>query len=552
MILTLGEFEIAEILAHLQFLSCPLGHAWHLTQKTADIGGSASWGATSIICVYRFAGYLQCLRTLQVLGRTFVRPDGHVLNSFTGISQADSTSGPARVVIGAPDFQHITMTRSQEVVFAVICSGRVSQKRHALGLFAIFILHVEMGDINPPLPRLGFRFGEALNPGPGQHCEPHATTILAEFSVCALNPTAVLNKSRNILDIGANVYCLSETSATKFVQNEVDRQLAKPFRAHWGAAVEPRAQYKNLACARRGLSIGVAIWTSAPTRSTRETIPDWLANSGRYHECWIRIGHFDVLVICVYAKQGRSVEAQECNNILINAVLARAALGGPHVIVAGDFNWALHESPVSQHLWEDGFVDTLQWARREFPQTVGPTCNDVSYNDTILLKGGLLQHISGALVDGEHSFANHSPFVLKFRVPCKQFVRRTLRIPKDWTEFQFDSQAVSSHYQHDTTRATDQGDRVPTVAGPRVLKLQSRLPSTTNLEPNCLGRTKGGVDAFRSGKLNYLDRRKLPGVNLSPFVMWQRIPQYKKRDSAAACSLSASRSGISSQKERLM
>ena len=127
MILTLGEVEIAEILAYLQYIFCPLGHAWHLTQKTADIGGSASWGATSIICVYRFAGYLQCLRTLQVLGRTFVRPDGHVLNSFTGISQADSTSGPARVVIGAPDFQHIAMTRSQEVVFAVICSGRVLQ-----------------------------------------------------------------------------------------------------------------------------------------------------------------------------------------------------------------------------------------------------------------------------------------------------------------------------------------------------------------------------------------------------------------------------------------
>ena len=88
--------------------------------------------------------------------------------------------------------------------------------------------------------------------------------------------------------------------------------------------------------------------------------------------------------------------------------------------------------------------------------------------------------------------------------------------------------------------------------GPRVLKLQSRLPSTTNLEPICLGRTKGGVDAYRSGKLNCLDRRKLPGVNLSPFVMWQRIPQHKKRDSAAACSLSASRSGISFQKERLM
>ena len=241
-----------------------------------------------------------------------------------------------------------------------------------------------MGDINPPLPRLGFRFGEALNPGPGQHCEPHATTILAEFSVCALNPTAVLNKSRNILDIGANVYCLSETSATKFVQNEVDRQLAKPFRAHWGAAVEPRAQYKNLACARRGLSIGVAIWTSAPTRSTRETIPDWLANSGRYHECWIRIGHFDVLVICVYAKQGRSVEAQECNNILINAVLARAALGGPHVIVAGDFNWALHESPVSQHLWEDGFVDTLQWASRRAMMcpTMIPFCSRVDFCST--------------------------------------------------------------------------------------------------------------------------------------------------------------------------
>ena len=76
-----------------------------------------------------------------------------------------------------------------------------------------------------PRPCLGagIRFGEALNPGPG---DAH----LIRF--CVTNPTCVSKKFSEYSDLFARLSChfvsLSETAAAEVVQKKLSRQLRTP------------------------------------------------------------------------------------------------------------------------------------------------------------------------------------------------------------------------------------------------------------------------------------------------------------------------------------
>lgn len=72
---------------------------------------------------------------------------------------------------------------------------------------------------------LGTRVGEAGNPGPydyGKQVENHDTIKLA-----VINPTAVNGKHDDIFDVGANIYCLAETSATSIIQKQMTIEARK-------------------------------------------------------------------------------------------------------------------------------------------------------------------------------------------------------------------------------------------------------------------------------------------------------------------------------------
>ena len=89
---------------------------------------------------------------------------------------------------------------------------------------------------------LGTRVGEAGHPGPsddGNQCENHDTIKLA-----VINPTAVYGKQDDILDIGANCYCLAETSATFAIQKQMTLEARKNgFTPFWGPPVSSRQSF---------------------------------------------------------------------------------------------------------------------------------------------------------------------------------------------------------------------------------------------------------------------------------------------------------------------
>ena len=54
---------------------------------------------------------------------------------------------------------------------------------------------------------LGSRVGEASNPGPSNR-------PTSNLQICVFNPTALHGKTEDVLEMGADVYFVSETSAT--------------------------------------------------------------------------------------------------------------------------------------------------------------------------------------------------------------------------------------------------------------------------------------------------------------------------------------------------
>ena len=79
---------------------------------------------------------------------------------------------------------------------------------------------------------IGFRYGEALNPGP-------ASCATVTFAV--INPTTILDKEWQIQQVGADVLLASETSANQKVQKIMSSKLrGLGFRCMWGAPAADR------------------------------------------------------------------------------------------------------------------------------------------------------------------------------------------------------------------------------------------------------------------------------------------------------------------------
>ena len=324
---------------------------------------------------------------------------------------------------------------SREPYAQVDCNCDARQKQRSVGRCFILVLRF-FRTKDSFSPMTGVRIGEATNPGP------------LNVTLCVLNPTSVLQKTKAILDIKADIYFLSETSATKAVQKTLGTKLLNHGDIHWGEACPPRTQTRVPDECLRGDSLGVAIYSRMPVRLSRNQVEPWLLQSCRYMERWIKIAHLDVLVICIYAKVGKSEQINDMNRVLLNQTLLRAQSGGAHVIVAGDFNSSLEDTGMRVHYETHGFIDMLQWARQHKPNNIRPTCLGTSYNDTILIKGPLSQQVIEASVLEEHAFAAHLPFVLKLSVPQGQTVQSIIRYPKDWSQLEPDTKQIAEHYQH--------------------------------------------------------------------------------------------------------
>lgn len=122
-------------------------------------------------------------------------------------------------------------------------------------------------------PLAAQRIGDASLPGP----------FPVKFVVT--NPTAILHKAEALHSLGADVYLLAETSATKKAQvSESFRRLG--LRSLWGHPVPTQLLQHRDHDGYRGMAAGVSCHTCYPGQISRYEPPDAWETSGRFLQCF--------------------------------------------------------------------------------------------------------------------------------------------------------------------------------------------------------------------------------------------------------------------------
>ena len=293
----------------------------------------------------------------------------------------------------------------------------------------------------PWIWKCGFRYGEALHPGPP--CNPR------HIRVAVANPTALHRKEHAVAQIGADLVCLSETSAIERVQLQCARNFRQlGFQIFFGAAVPPHSVEDVPDSYMRGAAGGVAIATTLPARRSPESFPPSLYHTSRVTECFVRFGPLEVRVISVYGLPESHADSREVNNYLLAAVLQRITANAIPTLVAGDFNTAVQALPVWEQYRARGFVEAHDVVMQRLGFELPPTCRSSTFHDSMIIPGMLVDLLRGAevLLDS-YLFDAHDPLVLTFLCPSEVPLARRLMLPKPWTDFQILPDHFAKEYE---------------------------------------------------------------------------------------------------------
>ena len=294
---------------------------------------------------------------------------------------------------------------------------------------------------------LGFRFGEALHPGPV--CDSMLTCVIA-------NPTAIHRKEVEIRELDADAVCLAETSADASVQNTFSRTMAvHGYRAFFGQAVPPLWDDTPEGATVRGAAGGVAIVTRLPSRLSPSQLPTAIAASTRLVEAFVRFGALELRLLTLYGVPASHANARESNDFLLSAAWDRLTMNAIPTLFAGDFNCDVTTLPMWAHFCGKGYLTAQAAAAQLLNITLGPTCRDVTSFDTFLLPPVLLGYLRHAEVLREPAyFDSHSPLRLSFAMPGTQALVRRWCMPKSWLEFDVCPQALEAAYDQQADRVT--------------------------------------------------------------------------------------------------
>ena len=286
----------------------------------------------------------------------------------------------------------------------------------------------------------GVRVGEAANPGPA--------SSPSFFRLAIVNPTAIRNKEAELLSLQANVICAAETTAVLRVQQQFSRQMRrKSFHSVWGAPVSPLLAHDAQESSLRGLAGGVAIFSNCPTRSSIQPLPAAVFATTRIIECFTKIAALEVRLVCVYGLPQCHPNALETNDFLLKHAFDRVCLSNIPAIVAGDWNCDPTSLPTWANFAQLGYTEAFRVVRARLGLSLPPTCKGATYFDTALLAPTLVPLLHGASVlQQEHLFDAHSPFLLDFDIPCQLPCYHRWRMPKPWNDFSFSEADFASSY----------------------------------------------------------------------------------------------------------
>ena len=352
---------------------------------------------------------------------------------------------------------------------------------------------------------LAARIGEATNPGPKQ-AEKESRLTLA---FC--NPTAILSRKVELLNMKSHAIFLSETSATKAVQSEFNRNLrGTGFRCFYGPPVIPKRVTIDGRESFRGEAIGTAILSNLPIRKTYHTIPDDLWNTCRINASVIRLGPYEVLCVAIYGFSGNGPEHKRCNDILLARTYDYITSSGLPFIVGGDFNVPPQTLNSYKAFKDLGTVEAFEWFHQKNGIQLPATCRGSTRNDTCLLHPCLVRHLVDMDVKNEFEINIHTP--LRIHFDFELYIEPELRwdIPNSWHSFEPSQDILESVYQkvaekknlvkllqnNDTTTdvSLQQWSHTVEEAVNQTLQIQHRLDPmrypTPGLPDKCRGRCK--------------------------------------------------------------
>ena len=268
--------------------------------------------------------------------------------------------------------------------------------------------------------------GQASNPGPGK------------LRLAIVNPTAVLKKVGDLLELGANIIVAAETSETELTQKQVTQSfLQKKFRCFWSPPVQSQFDTQDSRPSFRGEALGTAIFTSIPARRARVDVPIALTNSCRFCCNVIQIKQRDVLVVSLYGFPGatRVQHGKRMNNILLTCVLEVVQRTGLPFIIAGDFNEPPTSLPIFSEFSAMGAVEIHTWYFQKFGRKLPPTCRGATFNDTAVIHPWIAEHISEVSVNDSSRIGDHSPLLIDFDVTVEADLGFVWSLPQCWAPF---------------------------------------------------------------------------------------------------------------------
>ncbi|OLQ12224.1 hypothetical protein AK812_SmicGene3898 [Symbiodinium microadriaticum] len=286
---------------------------------------------------------------------------------------------------------------------------------------------------------IGFRYGEALNPGP-------ASCATVTFAV--INPTTILDKEWQIQQVGADVLLASETSANQKVQKIMSSKLrGLGFRCMWGAPTADRFHNTTGQHMLRSYAQGVAAFSRLPCRPPLHPLADDLLASCRITECFVRVQALDIKLIVIYGVPRCLPDAAQHNDHLLSWAYQRASISCVPTIIGGDFNTLPQDLPAWESFANRGWVELGEFATSAHGLELPCTCKGATRFDTFLLPPSLLQFFHGAdVLEDCHLFDSHSPMRLHLRVPSAVVPRWIWPCPKDFTTIVRDCAQLEQNY----------------------------------------------------------------------------------------------------------
>ena len=243
------------------------------------------------------------------------------------------------------------------------------------------------------------RVGEALHPGPNQDV----------VKLAVVNPTAIHRKESELLELQADILCVSETSAVVSVQAKVAATLRQdsidPF---LGIPFRPAVPTRNRAVQFGGSQEPFSIFTTLPARVSPTAFSPKMLATTRVVETFLRLGALEVRCICLYGIPRSHVDASTLNSWLLEAAFERITQSRVPALIAGDMNCDVTSLEIWSRFQQLGYVEAFQAVAARFQIELPPTCKNSTRFDTAILAPSLASLLQGAQVCTElHSFDAH-------------------------------------------------------------------------------------------------------------------------------------------------